>query len=84
MKRLIINGLFFLVFITVIIVVLMTFLNLRALGETEEQTAEIFTEQGAAVAEEKEIQEESTVKVTVSNNTTTSDRDVEDFLSSLS
>ena len=71
MKKLIINGLLILVFVILIIAVVMGLSKLRAVDETEEQTADMIAGQESAVAEEKAIQEETAVKVTVSNATNT-------------
>ncbi len=87
MKKLIINGLLILVFVVLIIAVILGLSKLRAVDETEEQIADLIATQDSAIAEEKVIQEETAVKVTVSNasekKTTSSDSDVDDFLSSL-
>lgn len=90
MKKLIINSLLILVFVVLLIAVLMGLSKLRAVDETEEKTAEMIAGQESAVAQEKAIQEETTVKVTVSNatnssqkKTTSSDSDVDDFLNEI-
>ena len=75
MKKLIINGLLILVFVVLITAVIMGLSKLRAVDETEEQTADMIASQESAIAEEKAIQEETAVKVTVLNATNTSSSD---------
>lgn len=72
MKKLIINGLLILVFVVLIIAVILGLSKLRAVDETEEQIADLIATQDSAIAEEKVIQEETAVKVTVSNENTNS------------
>ena len=71
MKKLLINGMLILVFIILIIAVIMALSRLRAVDETESNVNEMMQTQDQALAEEKEIVEQTAVKVNVGNTTST-------------
>lgn len=90
MRKLVINGLLVLVFVLLVIALFSSLFRLRATDATEEKIDSLEEKQQAMLIEEKQIAEETTVKVSVSNATTntssktsSSDEDIDDFLSEL-
>ena len=86
MKKLLINGLLILIFIILIIAIVMGFSKLRAVDSSDAEVDSLLDGQEKAVADEKAVQEQTAVKVSVSNTSKTSsssDADIDDFLSEL-
>ncbi|MBI5002874.1 hypothetical protein HZC31_05785 [Candidatus Woesearchaeota archaeon] len=67
MKKLLINGLFILVFIALIVAVVMGLSKLRAVDTSDAEVDSLLEGQEQAIADEKAVQEQAAVKVSVSN-----------------
>src|SRR3989338_4696215 len=70
MRKLIINGLLILVFIVLIVAVVMGLSKLRAVDTSDAEVDSLLEGQEQAVADEKAVQEQAAVKVSVSNTST--------------
>ncbi len=70
MKKLLINGLLILVFISLIVAVVMGLSKLRAVDTSDAEVDSLLEGQEQAVADEKAVQEQTAVKVSVSNTST--------------
>lgn len=69
MKKLLINGLLILVFIALLVAVIMGLSKLRAVDTSDAEVDDLIEGQEQAVADEKAVQEQTAVKVSVSNTT---------------
>ncbi len=67
MKKLLINGLLILVFISLIVAVVMGLSKLRAVDTSDAEVDSLLEGQEQAVADEKAVQEQTAVKVSVTN-----------------
>lgn len=76
MKKLLINGLLILVFITLIVALILGLSKLRAVDTSDAEVDSLLDEQEQAIANEKAVQEQTAVKVSVTatsaNKTNTS------------
>ena len=70
MRKLLINGLLILVFIALIVAVVMGLSKLRAVDTSDAEVDSLLEGQEQAVADEKAVQEQTAVKVSVSNTST--------------
>lgn len=71
MKKLLINGLLILVFIALIVAVVMGLSKLRAVDASDAEVDSLLEGQEQAVADEKAVQEQTAVKVSVTNTSKT-------------
>lgn len=67
MKKLLINGLLILVFIALIVAVVMGLSKLRVVDTSDAEVDSLLEGQEQAVADEKAVQEQTAVKVSVTN-----------------
>lgn len=67
MKKLLINGLLILVFIALIVAVVMGLSKLRVVDTSDAEVDSLLEGQEQAVADEKAVQEQAAVKVSVTN-----------------